>query len=104
MRPGLLKRLVPPSCSAKRAKYRKKTKGVTSQQLTIDAACSWFKVVRQQFSLRYGHFSLRKIGQKAGGMNYATVAQAELRFAGSWNVNAGLRPTVTTIECQLSNV
>jgi hypothetical protein len=83
---------------------KKGSKRVTSQQLTIDAACSWFKVVRQQFSLRYGHLSLREIGQKARGMNYATVAQAVLRFARCLERQPELRPTANTIDCQFSNV
>ena len=50
------------------------------------------------------HTALKEIGQKAGGMNYAKVAQALMRFAKRLEHQRELRQTVTTIEKELSNV
>ena len=49
-------------------------------------------------------FTLRELGQLAGGMEYATAAQAVSRFDKRLEHERELCQTVSSIEKQLSNV
>jgi hypothetical protein len=53
---------------------------------------------------RRGRYSLRELGQLAGGMDYAAVGQAVSRFGRRLQRAADLRKSVAKIERQLSKV
>jgi REP element-mobilizing transposase RayT len=51
-----------------------------------------------------GRYSLRELGELAGGMDYAAVGQAVSRFGKRLEQQHQLRQSLTDIETQLSNV
>src|SRR5437016_14181099 len=53
---------------------------------------------------RRGRYSLRELGQLAGGMDYAAVGQAVSRFGRRLQSAADLRKSVAKIERQVSKV
>jgi len=53
---------------------------------------------------RIGRLKLRELGELAGGMDYAAVAQAVARFGRRVGADARLRQQVNRIESQLSHV
>jgi len=53
---------------------------------------------------RWGRYSLRELGELAGGMDYAAVGQAVSRFGRRLEQQPNLRKNMSKIENQLSNV